>query len=254
MIPVLFKIGGLHITSWGVCFVIGVFICIKLGEIRGKKYNTTTRTIGDLAVVLILSGVVGGRLFYVIEDINYYSTHPIEIIKVWEGGLIFYGGLIFGIIGGIIFLRRKKLSVSHFMDLIAPIVPIGLAVARVGCFLNGCCFGKETKSLWGIEFPPNSYPTMEVGGKIYPTQLWSSVIGVGIFFVLQQIEKKGKYKKGGLFFLFLLLYSGWRVVVDYFRYYTETAYIIKGITHNQLISITMFITALLLYKKLKPYT
>ena len=243
---VIFSLGGLEVTSWGVMLVIAFVTGIWLAEHRAKKYEMPRSVIADLSLILIIAGVVGGRLSYILENLSYYAEYPGEIFKVWNGGLIFYGGIGLAVLCGIIFLKKRKVSVLRVMDIVAPSVASGLGFARIGCFLNGCCFGKPTNLPWGIVFPLDS-PARWVFDEpisLHPTQLYSSLAGFCMFLILLIIEKyKKKRAPGYLFWVFLILYSGWRFFVDFLRYYDPKAYLVWGLTHNQILSILIFLGA-----------
>jgi len=252
---IIFSLGGLQITSWGVMLVIAFITGIWFAEHRAKKYEMPRSIIPDLSLILIIAGVAGGRIAYIFENFSYYVEYPGEIFKVWEGGLIFYGGFVLAVLCGIIFLKNKKvpffagprhegISMLKVMDIVAPSVALGLGFARIGCFLNGCCFGKPTNLPWGVVFPPGSPPTwvFDKPISIHPTQLYSSLAGFCMVLLLLIIEKNKKKRiPGHLFCFFLVLYSGWRFFIDFLRFYDPRAYIMLGLTHNQVASIFIFL-------------
>ncbi len=246
---VILSMGGLEITSWGVLLVIAFIIGIWLAERRAEKYEVPKSIIPDISLIIVIASVVGGRLFYILENLGYYAKYPGEIFKVWNGGLIFYGGVGLSILSGIIFLKKKKISIFRTMDVVAPSVALGLGFARIGCFLNGCCFGKPTNLPWGVIFPPDSPPSWVIDTPIHlhPTQLYSSLAGFCMFFILLFIEKRvNNYQKrigaaGCLWWIFLIMYSVWRFSVDFLRYYENEAYLIGKFTHNQILSILILL-------------
>lgn len=245
---VIVELWGLSITSWGVMLVIAFVVGIWLAEKGAIKYGIPKTIIQDLSVVVIISGIVGGRVTYIIENWSHYAKYPGEMFKVWEGGLIFYGGLGLAVLFGIIFLKRKKVNILKVMDLIAPLIVLGLGLARVGCFLNGCCFGKPTSLPWGVVFPANSPPRWVFSEhiRIHPTQLYESIAGVCMFLILLMIEKKKRFSYGYLFGIFLATYGGWRFTTDFLRYYESKALILFGLTHSQIVSILMILVAVVL--------
>lgn len=241
---VILRLGGVEVTSWGVMLVIAFIAGIWLAERRCQKYGVPRAIIPDLSLVLIVAGVVGGRLAYVIENFSSYAEHPGEIFKVWEGGLIFYGGFILAIVCGIIFVKRKHISVARMMDIAAPSVALGLGFARIGCFLNGCCYGKQTNLPWGVVFPSDSPAgwVFDAPIPIHPAQLYSSIGAFSILAILLVVEKKGMRRASGyLFLMFLVLYSVGRFFIDFLRYYEPKVYLLGGLTHNQFVSIFIFL-------------
>jgi phosphatidylglycerol:prolipoprotein diacylglycerol transferase len=190
-----------------ISFTIGVWIAMR----RSRKYDMPKSIIFDLSVIFIVAGIIGGKIAFILENINYYLRYPHKMFKTWEGGFIFYGGFIFAFLSGIIFLKVKKIKIFTVLDIFTPSIALGLGLVRIGCFLSGCCFGKPTNIPLGVIFPHNSPPSSILKKTIplHPTQLYSSLVGICIFFILLRLEKKKKYS-GYTFGMFLVLYSIWR--------------------------------------------
>lgn len=248
---IILDLGFISITSWGVmlaiAFVVGIWICDK----RASKYNIPRLVIGDLIFVIIISSVIGGRLAYIIENFNYYLEQPGEIIKVWEGGMILYGGIGLAVLCGVLFLKNRKINIPPVMDIVAPPIALGLTFGRLGCFLNGCCFGKPTNLPIGVTFPTDSPAgwTFHSHTSVHPTQIYESIFGLCTFGVLLFIEKKfftgKKQGRGYLFWILLLMYSIWRFFIDLLRYHESNAYISAKLTHGQVVSICIFIGSII---------
>lgn len=236
MYPTIFKVGSLAIRSYGVALATAVFLTVWLVERNAKKKGVEGYKIFDLAVIILLVSIAGARVMYVVEHWSDYHDDPFRVLMVWEGGLIFLGGFIPGIIVGLLYLRLKRLW--GLRDTIALYLPIAIGVTRIGCFLNGCCFGKPTDSSIGVVFPPLSAAGVEFPGiPLHPTQLYSLGAAFLIFLVLISIRKK-EPREGSLFWSFLILYSFFRFGVDWIRYYEPAAYL-SFLTINQWISIVV---------------
>jgi len=194
----------------------------------------------DLGIVILLSSIAGSRLFYVLDHLEAYRGNFLDVLKVWEGGLTFYGGLIAGVIFGIGFLKVKKLPVREAIDVIAPQIALGIAIARVGCFLNGCCFGIETGFPWACRFPADSQAGWVLpGAGLHPTQLYSAVANFAIFLFLRR-RLRARPRSGTVFYAFLIIYGLWRFAIDYLRYYEERMCLTAAggnITWSQIVSI-----------------
>lgn len=234
MQPILFKIGSLPVYSWGamlsIAILIGTYIAVKWA----KEYGISADTIMDLVIVLIIGGLVGGRLFYVVVyDPRFYLANPLEILFLWRGGLVYYGALIGGFLAGVWFVRKKQLPFWKLSDIVTPPLALGYGIVRVGCFLNGCCYGKPTSSAWGVLFPyvDNLYR--------YPTQLYSAAFGIAIFLFLLWFRAKKAFH-GQLFLIFLIIYGVERIIVEAFR---ENLLVWGNLTVSQLISIFVIISA-----------
>jgi phosphatidylglycerol:prolipoprotein diacylglycerol transferase len=243
MYPTLFEFGPFTITSYGVtlgtAFVVGLLVAKKLAN----EASIPPARVLDFSIYAIIGGVLGARIYYFLfYQPSIFWKAPWRILVFWEGGkigirgLAIHGGLIGGIIALIIFTRRYKISVFKFTDCLSPAVLLGTAIGRIGCFLNGCCYGYPTELPWGITFPLESaagsvYPNE----KLHPTQLYESYLCFLAFLILMIVRKK-KLFPGSVFFFHLLLYSLVRSIVEFFRadnlYLWETkikiAWVISG--------------------------
>jgi len=169
----------------------------------------------DFVLIILLSGVVGARLVYVLLHLSEYGTAPITLLYVWQGGLAFHGGVAGGVIGGYIFARVRKISFPLLADLSAPALALGTAFTRIGCFLNGCCYGTVCHLPWAVVFPP----TTEAGAggmPRHPTQLYAAAANAVIFAILVKLAPRTRVR-GNLFLLYLVLYSIYRFLVEFLR-------------------------------------
>jgi len=177
MRPELFTIPfiNLSIPAYGVMMVTGFICALFLSRYLCRRLGENPEHIANFAVYALLAGVIGARLFYVLHNLSYYKQYPREIIAVWSGGLEFYGGFIGASLVMIIYFRRKKLSILKFLDILAPALMIGLSFGRIGCFLNGCCFGAPTSLPWAIKFPPlvHTHRTPDSGCQRSPIPQYS---------------------------------------------------------------------------------
>jgi phosphatidylglycerol:prolipoprotein diacylglycerol transferase len=244
MYPVLLELGPLQIRAYGVllslAFVIGVWMAARKGAKQGIEPSLTL----DLSIVVILASIIGSRAYYVLVNWIEFSDDPLSAFSVWRGGLSMYGGLILAFIASYVFLRKKQLSFNRMADIVAPSLAIGVAVTRIGCFFNGCCFGRATSSFPGMSFPPNSEAGYVLFGKmLHPTQLYSSIYGLFIFLILL-VAGRRPLREGALFGLFLVLYSVSRFSIDFLRYYDpNSSFEIAGVTfnYNHIVSLLLFL-------------
>ena len=238
MFPTVLRIGNLHIYSYGVMLFIS-FVCgIAIVEHRAKKLGVDPKQVTDLALWVLLAVVLGSRLFYVAFHWQEFNHDLVGIIAFWRGGLaglMFYGGFLGGIIAGVLFVWRNKLPVRKLMDAVAPAVMLGEGFTRIGCFLNGCCFGAPTQGVCGTVFPPNSPAGATfLGQPIHPTQLYSSAAGFLLFFLALRLEKR-KLRPGVLSAVLLIIYSLFRFGIDFVRYYENSA----NLWGNQVVALVM---------------
>jgi len=201
-----------------IAFLVAIYTAAR----RADKRGIPSQTIFDLGLYLLISAVVGARIFHVLQHRDSYES-LIDIIGIWRGGLsglAFYGGFILALVVGILYLRAKKLSVAEVTDIIAPSMILGVSIGRIGCFLAGCCFGKPTSLPWGVTFPEESMAWIEIGAqRVHPTQLYSVVSLFSISIILLILQKHMKFP-GQLFILSILMYSIHRFLIDFLRYYT----------------------------------
>ena len=267
MHPEIIAIGPFAIRSYGLMLAIGFLTGIMFAAWRAKKAGENPDHVYNLSFWLVISSLAGARLHYVITHYDEFRANkglslPIRIFtelrnmfwpvggdgQIGISGLILYGGLILATIAVAVYLKKHKLSIPKYMDLLGPSIGLGEFFTRIGCFLNGCCFGKPTESFVGVIFPETSsagyyYPDMH----IHPSQLYNSFAGLAIFALLLYLERYKRFD-GFTALLFFMLYSLGRFTLDFTRYY-ETEMKVLGLSQNQLLSLGVFIVSgsLLLY-------
>jgi len=243
MRPVLFRIFGLGIPSYGLMLVISFLVAIFLVRRSAKKYNIPAAVIENLAFWVMLGVIIGGRLLYVLFHLNeYYDVFT--IFEVWRGGMMFFGGFLGAIVAGIMYIRTVKLPVLLLGDIIAPSIALGEFFTRIGCFLNGCCFGLPCSLPWAVKFPPDSFAGQSPVGEfhLHPTQLYSSLFGLLLFLYLF-LRSRRKHYQGELFGLYLAVSGIYRLTIDFIRYYEDAA----NLWVNQLISIGVIAGGIAIY-------
>jgi phosphatidylglycerol:prolipoprotein diacylglycerol transferase len=231
MHPEICKLGPLTIYSYGLMLVIAFVVSTLLASAEAKRKGIDPDVIFNLCFTVFILGVIGARIFYVLSNFSYYLRNPFEIIMFQKGGLAWFGGLILGASSGIYYLRIKKLNVYKIADLLVPFVALAQAIGRLGCFLNGCCYGKE--SGFGIYFPNHD-------AVLIPTQLYSSLLLVFIFIILRFLQER-PHQDGTIFFAYLLLYSAKRFFIEFWR--GDSPSFAFGLTLFQFISIAIFLIA-----------
>lgn len=214
--------------------VIAFIVSSILAVLQAKRSNINPEIIFNLSFLLFVSGVVGARILYIIENINYYARNPFEMIMLQHGGLSWFGGLIVGVIFGIAYLKKKKLSVYKIFDSVIPFVALAQGIGRIGCLLNGCCFGRENLK-FGLYFDIHKL-------VLIPTQLYSSLVLIFIFIVLRFLQDR-PHREGEILFTYLLLYSAKRFFIEFWR--ADNERILFGLSLFQAVSIVIFILAAL---------
>jgi len=238
MFPTILKLGGLQIYSYGLMLFISFVVGIAIVERRARRFGVDPRRITDLALWVLVSVVVGSRLFYVAFHWDEFANDLVGIIAFWRGGLaglMFYGGFLGGIVAGVIFVMVHRLPVRKLMDAVAPAVMLGEGFTRIGCFLNGCCFGTPTTCPTGMHFPAHSPAGATFPGQaIHPTQLYASAAGFILFGLALLLERRS-LKPGVLSGTLLVIYSLFRFGIDFVRYYENSA----NFWGNQVVSLAL---------------
>lgn len=242
MHPILFKIGPLTIHTYGVLVAAGFLLGLGLAVRQARKEGIPADKIVDLGFYVLLSALIGSRLFYILINASHYMKNPLEIFKIWEGGLVFYGGLLLAVPPVLWYVKKNALGLWGTADLFAPSIAIGHAIGRLGCFAAGCCYGKPAEGIpWAVTFTdPQSLAT--IGVPLHPTQLYES-LGEFINFLILITLRRYKSFNGQLFFTYILLYSVLRFIVEFFRGDVERGFIVSQLSFSQGISILMFVVA-----------
>lgn len=240
MHPVLIDFGFLKIYSYGFMLALSFLVGIVLAVKRTGRRGISQEIIYDLSIILVLGAVVGSRGLYIITHRDNFDS-LIDIVAIWQGGATYYGGLLLAVAGAVVFLRKKKIPFFRVADITAPSIAAGVFITRMGCFLSGCCFGNPTSCPAGVVFPPGSPAGhFHPGVTIHPTQIYSSLYGLAIFLILILLDRK-KHFDGFLFSWLCILYGTARFIVDFFRYYEDSAKVAGSLTDNQMISIALIL-------------
>ncbi|MEE8328568.1 MAG: prolipoprotein diacylglyceryl transferase, partial [Thermodesulfovibrionia bacterium] len=249
MYPILFKIGPVTLHTYGVLIALGFIVGIVLALHLGKEEGFVKEKILDIGFYALIAAIIGSRLLFVFIEYKHFIKNPIDIFKIWEGGLVFFGGLLLTVPVLLIYLKKNALPVWKTLDLFAPSLAIGHAIGRIGCFSAGCCYGKPTDLPWGITFnDPNSMAI--TGIPLHPTQLYESFAEFGIFIFLM-VLRKHKGFDGQIMWTYVLLYSAARFIIEFVRGDRIRGFIYGDFSIAQGISVVLFLVALifLLYNR-----
>jgi phosphatidylglycerol:prolipoprotein diacylglycerol transferase len=236
MYPEIFGVIKSYGLLLALSFVLGLWLSIK----RGKRYGLEQEPIMDLVFAVLVSSIIGVRLFYVATHLDKFSPWY-KAFYLWDGGLTLYGGIIASIGTVWWFTRRKGIPFLVIADIFSPGVALGIGITRIGCFLAGCCFGMPTDCSCGVTFPATAKVSLMFGHvPVHPSQLYASVGGFAVFGTLLLLEKVSHFR-GATFGRFLVLYGVSRFVVDFSRYYEPDQVMALGWSNNQWISLGMML-------------
>lgn len=238
MLPEICHIGSFTIYAYGLMLVLAFFVCAYLSSLKARKENLDPELIFNLLFLVFIFGLIGSRVFYVLINADFYLSHPLEMIMLQHGGMAWFGGLIFGTTAAVLFIKKHKMKLLKTLDLLAPFIALGQAIGRIGCLLNGCCFGWESR--FGIYF--------KVFDKVLiPTQLYSSLLLLLIFIFLR-FKQDRQHLPGEILCSYLFLYSLKRFFIEFLR--NDSPRNFCGLTIFQILSLMMFFVSLGIFIKL----
>lgn len=215
MHPILLEIGSLRLYTYGLFLAIGFITAIWFTKRNARFYGISDQTVSDLFFTILVSAIVGARFLYVIINFDDYKANPLEIFQIWNGGLVFFGGFIFATLAAVIFLRIKQMDIWKTGDILAPGLALGHSVGRFGCLFAGCCYGKTCDLPIALTFThPDSLAPLHL--PLHPTQLYMVASNFLLFLILLAIQKRKRFN-GMVFLSYVMLYSIFRAVVEYFR-------------------------------------
>jgi prolipoprotein diacylglyceryl transferase len=198
-----------------IAIAVGFYLLWK--EVRRKGIALTTESLLDLLLLTIPLALIGARLYYVVFRLDYYGRYPLDVFKIWEGGLAIHGGVLGGILAVYLFTRWKHVKFWPLADAMAPSLILGQAIGRIGNLMNGDAYGVPTTLPWGIRFPADSPAGMAYPGlATHPSMVYEMILNLAIFAYLWAIRKKG-YKDGFTTAMYFILYALARSLVSITR-------------------------------------
>jgi len=217
MHPILVEFGflNLKIFTYGLLVATGFFAGILLAARWAKQDGLDQQKILDLCFYIAIAALAGGRTLYIIVEYRYFLANPLEVLKFWKGGLVFYGGLIGAVAMAWYYMRKHSLPIWQVADILAPCLAVGQAVGRWGCFFAGCCYGIRTDAPWAITFTdPKSLAPLNIA--LHPTQIYLSINALIIFGILVWLRKRKTFD-GQVFWVYGILYSIGRFIIEFYR-------------------------------------
>ena len=245
MHPILFSIGPITLHTYGFFVALGLLVGISLGLREGRKVGYEPQALMDTIFYIVLAGIIGSRVFYVAQNFSAYRVHPLDIFKLWEGGLVFYGALLGGLPVGWYFMKRHGYGFWPLFDAFAPSIAIGQAFGRVGCFFAGCCYGCRTDLPWAVTFTdPQCLAPQNI--PLHPTQLYTAFALAVIFVILYSMRNRTRFT-GQLACAYLILHSIVRFSMELLR--NDDRLYLAGIpiSVTQIVSIVLFLVGITSY-------
>lgn len=233
MKPILIQLGPFPVSSFGLFLLFAFLVGITVARRRGRALGIEPPVMLDISLYMIIGGIIIGRIGYAIANWQAFASSPQSIFTIWkDSGLTFYGALVGGLIVAWVYARNRRISLRQFVDIFAPALALGYAVAMVGALLHGLYIGRPTGVPWAV--------TMFLDRR-HPTQVYLLVASLGTYLVLRAQERP-QPSPGVLFFLWLLLFSIARVVVEFF---VESSPVLGPLTLAQVVNLAAAVIALI---------
>ncbi|MBE6402835.1 MAG: prolipoprotein diacylglyceryl transferase [Lentisphaerae bacterium] len=244
MDPVLFSIGSFSLRWYGVMAALGFIVGLTIFQLNKKYARLSSDQISNVVLLGMIAGVAGSRIFYVVQNWSYYKNNPAAIIRVDQGGLVFYGGFILALILIVWYVKKIcKADVIRSLDALAPALAVAHALGRVGCFFNGCCYGKPADLWWSVVYPENTEPFVRYGAMaLHPVQIYEAILNVILAAVLWCVLRKSK--RGITTACYVLAYGLLRFVDEFFR--GDHSDFVQGFTPAQVIGFGMIPAGIIL--------
>ncbi len=247
MDKIAFELGPLSIHWYGILMAVGFLAGLWTASRRSVRDGLQPEQVLDLGPWLILGAIIGARSLYVISYWNEFADKPwTEVLMVHHGGLVFYGGFLGATVAGVLYVQIKKLPIWKVADAVAPSISLGYVFGRMGCLLNGCCFGRACELPWAIHYP-DTHSTRGLG--VHPTQVYDSLLNLGLYLGLVWLYRRKKFD-GQVFAAYVVCYAVVRAIVEVFRGDYPRYYLGGLVTPAQLLSAAILIAGLILFWKL----
>ena len=255
MHPEILHWGVLRITSYGLMLAIAFLVGTWLALRESRRLGLDEDRVVTVILTALVAGVVGARALYVAEHLRDFRGSYVSVLALWQGGLTLYGGIVGGTVAGLFVARRTGLPVWVTSDALAPSLVLGTVFGRVGCFLNGCCYGHPTRLPWGVIFPPDSFAGLEFGPvPVHPAQLYFAAAGLVLFLLIWNLRRRARVP-GVLFWSLVALLAAVRVPLDLTRAYEVEATVLDlgvvRINESQVTSVALLLFALLMIARLR---
>ena len=250
MHPIAFQLGPLTVHWYGVMIALAFLAGLWTATRRARHVNISTEKIADVTLWLMVGAIAGARFVYVTTYWrDEFASQPFrEVFMVQHGGLVYYGGFIGAAIAGFIYIRWKKMPLWKTLDVLTPSVALGSVFGRIGCLLNGCCYGRPTDLPWGLTFTnPQAHDLSgtPLSIPLHPTEIYDALLNLILYGFLAWLFRRKKFD-GQIFSTYLICYAVTRSLVEYFRGDYSNLHYHLGLTPAQWISVPIFAAGLAL--------
>jgi len=244
----VWHLGAVPIRAYALCIIAGIIAAVWIGERRWVARGGRRGTVSDISVWAVVFGLVGGRLYHVVTDPELYfgeGSHPVDALKVWQGGLGIWGAIALGGVGAWIGCRRRGIKLPPFADAVAPGIAVAQAIGRWGNWFNQELFGRQTTLPWGLEIDPGRPNTVPGAQAYHPTFLYESLWDLGLAAALVWVDRRFRLGRGRVFALYVMGYTVGRVWIEALR--IDTAHHFLGLRLNIWTSVVVFAGGLIYF-------
>jgi prolipoprotein diacylglyceryl transferase len=239
------SIGPLTLRAYGLLIALGVFAAVWLADRRWRAKGGDQGDISGIALWAVPGGLIGARIYHVITDYELYTHHPLNIFKIWAGGLGIWGGIAGGVLAGWWYARRHHLDMAALLDCVAPALPLAQAIGRWGNYFNQELFGRPSTLPWALKIAPQNRPAAYIrSGTFHPIFLYEFLWDLIVVALVLLVERRVRLRKGYLFAAYVALYTFGRFFIEYLR--IDFAHKILGLRINDWISLLVFAGAMFL--------
>jgi len=254
--PILGTLGSVQLRAYGVMLAISFIVGIVLALRRARRAGLDTSMMSNVCLLILFSSIIGSRALHVWEHSGSYQGQAVRALSIWEGGLSMLGGVVLAIVVSFLYVKARGVSFRRVADVVVPSLALGLFLTRLGCFMNGCCFGTVCDLPWAVRFPPISAAGQQFPGTpIHPTQLYGALTGLVILALLLLAERHQR-PAGYLAGMFFVLYAIGRFLVEFVRWHEPAlvATTVAGVevTTYQVICLGLFAVGVYLLLSAQP--
>jgi len=247
--------GFIHIRWYGVMLALAFLVGTAIALREARRLRIDEDRLITVILVTLVAAVLGARALYVVEHVDEFRQDWGGVLALWQGGLTLYGGIVAGTVAGLLTARQAGLPMWIVADALTPSLALRTAFGRVGCFMNGCCYGRPTKLPWGVVFPPDSFASLEFGtAPVHPSQIYAALTGLVLFLLMWALRRR-LAPPGTLFWTFIALFAAFRIPLDFTRAYEVEARLLDvggfAVTESQLMSAALALFACLMIVRLR---
>jgi phosphatidylglycerol:prolipoprotein diacylglycerol transferase len=257
MYPILFEVAGYPVAAYGTALLLAFVVGITVATRRARAQGLDADRVLDCSMLILVTSILGARLLWVVTHPEVFRAPQaswLDAVNPFQGGgfgvvgLSMLGGVVLALLSSLAFFAYHRLPLWPHVDVIMPSVLLGEGITRIGCFLNGCCFGLACAAPWGVRFPDGSpAATLFPDAPVHPTQLYASFLGFASFALLVWLARRRPFP-GAVFFTSLVLVGGYRIALDFVRYYESEVILLRAagadITINQLIGLGLVLAGI----------